>query len=120
MRNLGRLVLLPPADATSDEPTITDHNTVIPKSVVVARYNISILLPVLDMVSVEPNLKLPCIDLLLAAVGDIYDKNRQDVPGSRVYQDAWGIRRLAQLVKSRLYKPNPPSSQESRLMILMY
>ena len=108
LRTYGRLLLLP-SPGNDSEPIIPDVSAVIPKSVAVARFNAAVLLPVLDMISVETGLKLPCIDMLMEAVEGCYDKTQQDVPTTRVYQDAWGIRRLVQLVKARLYKKTPPT-----------
>ncbi|CAE7877616.1 unnamed protein product, partial [Symbiodinium microadriaticum] len=82
---------------------------VIAKSVANARANAVVLRAIMGWIASQvPGMKLPSIDLLLCAVAALYDKNRLLKDGQRMYQDAWGLRRLAQLVKARLYKQCPP------------
>ena len=86
--------------------------TVIAKSVANARANAVVLRAVMAWMSNQvPGLKLPSIDLLLCGVAALYDKNMILKDGQRMYQDAWGLRRLAQLVKARLYKLTPPKDR---------
>ena len=85
---------------------------VIAKSVANARANAVVLRAIMGWIASQvPGMKLPSIDLLLCAVAALYDKNRLLKDGQRMYQDAWGLRRLAQLVKARLYKQCPPKDR---------
>ena len=108
MRQHGSVLLVPGPDGngTLVAPDLAAGE--IPKSVKVARCNMDTMLPVFKCMADEAGLKLPNIDMLLEAVSCVYKKYRLDPHTCRIYKDSWGIRRLAQLVKSRLYKPRPP------------
>ena len=109
LRQTSNLLLVcdPEDDAqpTNDNPGCNTEP--IPKTVAVARWNKCVLLPVLGMMSEEPGLKMLVIDVLIAAVGDLYKMHKIDASICKIYQHAWGVRRLCQLIKARLYKPNP-------------
>ena len=107
LRRHSTLLMLPAPDA-SGAPIAPPVGAGIPKSIQVARCNMEVLVPVFQLMSEEPGLKLPIIDMILESAGMIYQKHRLQVETCKVYRDAWGIRRLAQLVKSRLYKSHPP------------
>ena len=104
LRGLGRLVLS--TRGTDEAPPAKGE--VIAKSVANLRVNEQVLAPIMEITALRPQLKLPAIDPLLVEVKDLYDMHKLVVETCIIYQDAWAIRRLAQLVKSRLYKPTPP------------
>ena len=105
VRDMGRLMLMDEGKAGLSVPM---PGTLIPKTVATARANKPILMHVLAFISTTDGLKMPNIDMVLDAVGSIYKKNRVEITSDLRYQDSWGIRRLCQLVKSRLYKKTPP------------
>ena len=71
------------------------------------RINASVLHPILHHMNLV-QLKLPPIDRLLVAVHEFFTLCNNPLPQTSVYQNAWGLRRLAQLVKSKIYKTDPP------------
>ena len=85
-----------------------DKAAVIPKSIANVRVNKLALIPVCEWMSLQRGLKMPTIDFLLESVAQHYGKHRLEPDSAQIYQEAWGLRRLSQLVKSRLYKKNPP------------
>ncbi|CAE7292276.1 unnamed protein product [Symbiodinium sp. CCMP2592] len=49
--------------------------------------------------------------MVMAAVEGVYKKNKLELISSKIYQESWGVRKLCQLVKARLYKKTPPKDQ---------
>ena len=86
------------------------------KSAQHARLNKSVLLPVLDAMA-SSDLKLPAIPVLLVEVSQFFTVNSvADVDGRLSYCTNWGMRKLLQLVKARLYKVFPPPPEECSII----
>ena len=114
MRTYNRMLVLP---AGAGGVVAPEAGHVIPKSIQVARCNMDTMYPIFKLMSGEVGLKMPIIDMVLEAATSVYDKYKVEPDTSKIYQDGWGIRRLAQLVKARLYKKHPP--QEHMLKLAM-
>ena len=87
------------------------ENSPCNKSIANARLNEAVLQPYL-LKMYESNLKLPTIDTVLTEVHEFYSMCRVQKDATILYNQAWSLRRLLQLVKARIYKPKPP--QDSR------
>ena len=105
LRTHGRMLLVEGPKGVP--PLALPHGNVIPKTVANMRINKAILEKVMVLMSSTPDLKLPAIEYLIAAVQGLYERNKLDIV-TGIYQEAWGIRRLSQLAKSRLYKKSAP------------
>ena len=78
------------------------------------RLNKYVLLPILNhMASVE--LKLPPIDFLLEQCQSFCEHEcNATLPQTVIYQNAWGLRRLVRIVKSKLYRTQPPKDKGTK------
>ena len=91
----------------------------VERSTANCRLNKHVLLPVLNHMSIV-ELKLPPIEVLLLRCQEFFDEaSTATASPCIVYQNAWGIRRLTQLVKSKLYKEKPPKDQGTNKSILV-
>ena len=86
------------------------ENSPCNKSVANARLNEAILMPYLLRMH-EQNLKLPSIDKVLSEVHEFYSMCRVQTDATVLYNQAWSLRRLLQLIKARIYKPKPPQDR---------
>ena len=107
VRLYSRFVLVAGHDGCGQAPG--ERGSVIPKSVGNVRVNKVALLPICEWMSCQEGLKMPTIDFFLESVAKHYIKHRLEADSMQIYQEAWGLRRLTQLVKSRLWKPKPPA-----------
>ena len=115
VREHGRMLLVVESDG---RPQVLPREAPIPKTVANARINKFMIRPVFEIMH-QANSKLPTIDFMIAAVQAYYDENKLDGNASAVYQEAWGVRRLCQLVKSRIYKPTPPKDPASCFLVFI-
>ena len=99
-RATGKLVL-----RGSDEPDSGPCKKIVAN----ARLNKVVLLPLLHRMG-ETEFKLPTVDLLLTEVADFH--SQVHLSPDDCYNVVWSLRKLLQLVKARLYKPHPPSSED--------
>ena len=106
LREHGRLLLKAVPGKIS--PEAPEPNEAVPKTVANSRANDFVLGFVLQFMADSPGYKLPCIDKMNEAIQLLYQWNRVQASVGSIYQDSWAVRRLLQLVKSRLYKPSPP------------
>ena len=113
LRNSGRLILVAGEDGS---PVVLGPSEVIPKSVANVRLNVRVLNVIMQHMA-ESCLALPIIDMVMAAVEGVYRKNKLELISSKIYQESWGVRKLCQLVKSRLYKKTPP---KDRMILYLY
>ena len=115
LREHGRLLLKAvPGKTTPEAP---QPNEAVPKTVANSRANDFVLGFILRIMADSPGLKLPCIDKLNEAIQLLYQFNKIEASVATIYQDAWAVRRLLQLVKSRLYKPSPPKDLFGKIML---
>ena len=108
VRDHGRLLLVAGPDGN---PLATHREEVVPKCVATARLNKHVLIPVMNLMGRVEDYKLPTIDVMLGAVNTFYQDMKVELNASAIYQEAWGVRKLAQLVKARLYKKTPPKDR---------
>ena len=104
VRDHARLLMVAGPDGTEQAIPFEE---VVTKNVGNARVNKKVLRTIMVFMSTN-NYKLPPIDTLLIAVGQFFELSKLTKSSTAIYQEAWGVRRLCQLVKSRLYKASPP------------
>ena len=71
--------------------------------------NSEALLPVCHLME-QNSLKLPAIDNLIQAIDTFYRTAKMYKSLEQAYQEAWGIRRMIQKLKSYLYRTHPPQA----------
>ena len=95
VRDHGRLLLVAGPDGN---PLATKREEVVPKCGATARLNKHVLIPVMNLMGRVEDYKLPTIDVMLGAVNTFYQDMKVELNASAIYQEAWGVRKLAQLV----------------------
>ena len=93
--------------SVSDGSTLNGCCAVVERTTANCRLNKTVLFPILNHMNLV-QLKLPPIERLLLACEEFFKMCNCQLPQTHVYQNAWGLRRLSQLVKSKIYKPDPP------------